>query len=177
MSSARRRLLAAGLLFLLGAGCADVPWRSGAVRDDDIVAEVERAARRLMRGSSDRSVNCCLIVTSLANVDALSQSSRFGRMVAQVFAAAIVDAGHNVTEVLLGDALFVSRGGGEFLLTRDVASLAREHRAEGVVVGTYAIARDRVYVTTKLVRARDARVLSAHSFELALGPNLQQMVY
>lgn len=171
------RLGTAMLLALLLAACADVPWQSGAVKDDDITREVGRAASQLMRGSPDRDVDCCLIVTSFANVDALGQSSRFGRMVAQMFAAALVDAGHPITELLLSDTIFISRQSGEFVLTRDIANLAQEYSAEALVVGTYAIARDRVYITTKLVRARDARVLSAHSFELALGPNLQQMIY
>jgi TolB-like protein len=170
------RLLLAGVAAFLVA-CAGAPWNSGVVKDDDIVREVERASNRLMRESRDKSVRCCLIVTSFANVDALGQSSRFGRMVAQIAAAAIADAGYGVTELLLSDTIFVARQSGEFVLTRDIANLASEYSAEAVVVGTYAIARDRVYVTTKLVRARDALLLSAHSFELALGPNLQQMLY
>ena len=177
MIRAARTLLALCCVLALLTACADAPWRSNTVKDDNIVRVVEKAARRLMRDSSDSAVRCCLIVTSFANVDALGQSSRFGRMVAQMFAAAIVDEGHGVTELLLSDTIFVSRNRGEFVLTRDIANLAEEYSAEAAVVGTYAIARDRVYVTTKLVRARDAQVLSAHSFELALGPNLQQMLY
>jgi len=34
---------------LLLAGCADVPWSSNRVKDDDIVKEVERAAARLIK--------------------------------------------------------------------------------------------------------------------------------
>lgn len=171
------RLLATLAMLAMLVACADTPWSSNSVKDDNIVSVVEKAARRLMRQSRDSGVHCCLIVTSFANVDALGQSSRFGRMVAQMFAAAIVDDGHGVTELLLSDTIFVSRNRGEFVLTRDIANLANEYSAEAAVVGTYAVARDRVYVTTKLVRAGDAQVLSAHSFELALGPNLKQMIY
>lgn len=165
-------LLATGL-----SGCGALPGLSSGIQDDDIVAEVDKAAKRLMKDSDLRARgDTRLIVTSLADVDALGQSSRFGRMVGQHLATAITDRGYNVVELLLSDTIYIDKAQGEFVLTRDVGTLARDFDADAVVVGTYAVAQDRVYVTTKVVRAEDARILSGHTFELMLGPNTRGLV-
>jgi len=164
------------LLCLLSA-CQAVQSRLGPVGDDNIAGEAARSASRLMRAGGGFNPDHVLIVTSFADVDRLGQSSRFGRMMGQHTAAAITEQGFNVVEILLSDTIYVDAAQGEFLLTRDVARLASNHEADAVVVGTYAVAHDRVYVTTKLVRASDAVVLAADNFELSLGPNLRGLLY
>jgi hypothetical protein len=50
------------------------------------------------------------------------------------------------------------------------------HNADAVIVGTYAMGVEHVYVTAKIVRTSDAVVLAADSFELALGPDTRRML-
>lgn len=172
-----RIVLALILLFGLPGGCQAVKSRLGPVGDDNITREAARSAARLMRSGGGFDPEHVLIVTSFADVDRLGQSSRFGRMLGQHTAAAITEQGFNVVEILLSDTIYVDAAQGEFLLTRDVARIADSHEADAVVVGTYAVGHDRVYVTSKLVRAADAMVLAADNFELSLGPNLRGLLY
>lgn len=173
----RSRMIPLLMGLVLLAGCQAVQSRLGPIGDDNIAREAARSAARLMRTAGRLDDDHVLIVTSFADVDRLGQSSRFGRMLGQHTAAAITEDGFNVVEILLSDTIYVDATQGEFLLTRDVARLASNHDADAVVVGTYAVGHDRVYVTSKLIRARDAIVLAADNFELSLGPNLRGLLY
>ena len=148
----------------------------GSTVDTDVGREVERSMRRLMRAAPALEQDHILIVTSFANVDALGRSSRLGRMLGQQAGAAITRSGFNVVEILLSDTLYIDRRQGEFLLTRDVARLAGTYEADAVVVGTFTVAHDIVYVTSKLVRSHDALVLAADNFELKIGPNIRRLL-
>lgn len=146
------------------------------VSDDNIIKKVEHATSKLM--AADNSIGGAdrVIVTSFANVDNLSTSSRFGRIVAQQFAAEISADGYTVVEVLMSEALRIASNEGEFLLSREVAELGEKHNADAVVVGTYAEGSENIYVTAKLVRASDSVVLAAHSFDINLGPDARLMI-
>ncbi len=168
--------LAALLCLMLLTGCQQIRTQLGVPVDNNIVEEVGRSAERMMRSAPRLERDHILIVTSFANMDALGRSSRLGRMLGQHAAAAITQKGFNVVEVLLSDTLYINPGQGEFLLTRDVARLASKYEADAAVVGTYTVAHDRVYITSKLVRSEDAMVLAADSFELPIGENVRRLL-
>jgi TolB-like protein len=168
--------IAACTLFALAlSGCSSQgAYRQ--VQDDDIISKVERATKKLMRDADYISDSHRIIVTSFANVDNLTASSRFGRIVSQMVAGELTDRGYTVVEVLMAENLRIDSEQGEFLLSRDVTQLGQRHNAEAVVVGTYAEGVNQIYVTAKLVRASDAVVLSAYSFEISMGPDARQMI-
>ena len=167
------------LSLTLLTGCHEIRDNlgSGAQRDDNIGREVDRSMARMMRSARALERDDILIVTSFANVDALGTSSRLGRMLGQHAAASITRRGYNVVEILLSDTLYIDPRQGEFLLTRDVARLASTYEADAVVVGTFSVAHDTVYVTSKLVRSSDALVLSADNFELSIGRNTRRLLH
>lgn len=170
-------ILLVALSSSLVVGCQQIRSQLNLSTDGDIAREIDRSAARMMRAAPRLKDDHVLIVTSFANVDSLGRSSRLGRTLGQHAAAAITRRGFNVVEVLLSDTLYISPRQGEFLLTRDVARLAQRYEADAVVVGTYAVAHDVVYVTSKLVRSEDALVLAADSFELSIGPNVRRLLY
>jgi TolB-like protein len=161
---------------LLLAGCQGAGSGYRQIEDDDIIKVVERAASRLMSDADSVDKQQRIVVTSFADVDDLTVSSRFGRMVAQQFAAELSDDGYKVVEILLGDTITIDKSQGEFLLSRDVSKLGEMHDAEAVVVGTYAVGIENVYVTAKIVSADDAVVIAARSFELNMGPDTRRML-
>ena len=146
------------------------------IKDDNIIRRVESAASKLMSSDDTLGETNRIIVTSFANVDDLSTSSRFGRILAQQVAAEIADDGYTVVEILMGEALRIDAEQGEFLLSREVAELGKRHDADAVVVGTYAEAVEHIYITLKLVRATDSVVLAAYSFDVKLGPDARRMI-
>ena len=81
-----------------------------------------------------------------------------------------------VIEMKMRGTIFMQKAEGELLLSREVQNITASHSAQAVVVGTYARARDYVYVTVKLVRSIDSEVLAAHDYVLPLDSNIASML-
>lgn len=108
-----------------------------------------------------------IVVASLVNVDDLSQSSSFGRMVSEQIAARLAEREIPVKELKLRNSLYMSRTGGEFLLSREVKDLTTDLKAEIVIVGTYAIMGPDVMVTLKAVNVNDNTVVTGHTYTVS----------
>ena len=146
------------------------------VKDSNILSATHEAARQLIKQSKQRLEDGQLIAASFANIDDLEKSSTFGRMIAQQIASEFSKQGYEVVELLLRGDIYISKGEGEFLLSRNLKNLFAEHDAQAVIVGTYAVGSKKVYVTSKLVHADDSIVLASHNFDLSLGPDLRTLV-
>ena len=99
-----------------------------------------------------------------------------GGVDSSVVAMLLHKQGYEVVELLLRGDIYISKGEGEFLLSRNLKNLFAEHDAQAVIVGTYAVGSKKVYVTSKLVHADDSIVLGSHNFDLSLGPDLRTLV-
>lgn len=166
--------LIAAIVLIGIAGCESAPSRDQP-SDADIISTSHKAAVELMSrggGVGDETI----IVASFANIDDLANSSSLGRIVSQQFASAFTSNGYKVVEMLLRNNVYIATGKGEFLLSRQIKNLSSEHNASAVVVGVYAVGKDNVYVTSKMIRASDNVVLASHDFKLPLGPDTRSLV-
>jgi hypothetical protein len=75
--------------------------------------------------------------------------------------------GFKVLEPRLSSSLRFDKKNGEFMLTRDsLLLLASSHDAHAVLVGTYSLSRDRVFLSVRAVRLQDSAVLAAYEYYL-----------
>jgi hypothetical protein len=74
--------------------------------------------------------------------------------------------GFHVKEVKLRGDIFVKEGAGELLLSRELKDIARQHNAAMVLVGTYSPAANYTYVSIKLVRTEDSRIIRGYDYAL-----------
>lgn len=127
--------------------------------------------------TSNRSfpADATVMVGTLVNVDSLSESSRLGRTVAEQVQARLTQRGYRVIELKLRGSLFIKKDQGELLLSREVQDLRETHRAEAVVVGTYSVANQFVYVNLKMVDANNLTV-GAHDYTLPLDRNVRTLL-
>lgn len=146
-----------------------------AIKDADLIDESYKAASVLVE-QANLDPNYPLIAASFADINQLDGSSSFGRIVSQQFASAFSKSGYKVIEMLLRNNVYIRRGEGEFLLSREIRNLSAEHNVQAVVVGTYAIGADNVYVTSKIIRTPDSVVVAAHDFTLPLGPDTRSLL-
>ncbi len=112
-----------------------------------------------------------LLVATLVNIDAMNQSSRLGRLVSEQVASRLTQHGYQVVEMKLRNNVYIREGTGELLLSRDVRDLSKNHQAQVVVVGNYAVAASYVYLTLKAVSVVDNRALAATNYLLPLTEN------
>ena len=114
-----------------------------------------------------------VLVATVVNVNNLTRSAPLGRTLSEQYASHMAAQGFNVKEVKLRGELFVREGTGELLLSRE---LRDSQNAAVVLVGTYSPASDYTYVSIKLVRTEDSRILRGHDYALPNDRDVQRLL-
>ncbi len=166
-------------LFILTTGCANSGpgYQKPNNPEVDVVAALARVHKPLFdQLISPLEKDKPLIAASFANIDDLTASSTFGRMASEVIAAGLTDRGFKVIEVKMRDSLFIKQRAGEFMLSRQLQHVSQEHNAQAVILGTYAIGGENLYVNVRVVRTLDNIVIGSHDFKLPLNQDIKYML-
>lgn len=149
------------LLLLLSACASDrIPGPN-----NRMIASHHDAARYLVRmAGANLQPNSRMIAASFADVNNLTSSSTFGRMASQQLVSSFVIQGYSFVEMLMRNSVYIDSREGEFLLSREVANLSTEHNAPVVLVGTYAVADENIFVTAKLIRTADNVIVASYDY-------------
>lgn len=115
-------------------------------------------------------------VTTFVNIDDLYSSSTFGRMVGEQLMSELAMKGFDVIELRHSDALQFLDSSGEFALSRDVRAVRPQRTLAAVVVGTYVVSPERVYLNARLVQPSTSLVLSAGSVEMSKTAELAKLL-
>jgi len=107
-----------------------------------------------------------VLIATVVDVNDMRRSVPLGRTLSEQYASAMTDIGFDVKEVKLRSDMFIQEGTGELLLSREVMDIARQHNAAMVLVGTYSAAAEFTYVSLKLLRMEDGRIIRAHNYAL-----------
>lgn len=140
------------------------------VEDADLLELMYAAADHLLIPLPAELRKESIITTTVADINQLRSSSALGRLLGEHLSARFTQRGHPVIEARLRHDLLVEDANGEFMLSRELQAISREHESKLVSVGTYAVGSDTIYITVRLV-AVDGQVLSARQITLPLGPN------
>ena len=180
-----RPLLVASILFVLCAasGCSDLNGtRLEPVLGDDVnlVRLGDKVAAALINQTKPRlfphQPDGPIMVTTPVNNDNIEDSSSFGRSFQNNIVAGFVSRGFIVREINLRRELQVVVHKGDFMLTRDMKSLAHKQHAQAVVVGTYTMANRVMYLSVRLVNPVDQGILAAYEDRLYLDANSLKML-
>ncbi|MDP2829269.1 MAG: FlgO family outer membrane protein [Sulfuricellaceae bacterium] len=158
----------AGLLALSVTGCSTGPTYQSAVNSPYIQANYNGVEQLISSAKSLIGMQKPVVVATIVNVDSLTESSRFGRNVSEQISAKLAKMGYSVIELKLRDNIFIKQSEGELLLSREVREVSQSHKADTVVVGTYAEGRDYIYVNLKAVNVHDNLIVAAHDYALPL---------
>ena len=105
-------------------------------------------------------------VATFVNIDDLYNTSTLGRVYSEQVMSELAMRGFDVVELRHSDAMQLMAAEGEFALSRDVAVLRRARDLGGIVVGTYAVSPQRVYVNARLIDPGTSLVHAAASVEM-----------
>jgi TolB-like protein len=117
-----------------------------------------------------------VLVASFVDVKFMEQSSNFGRIMAECISSRLSQHGYTVVELKLRHSIYIKKQGGEFLLSREFTNISSEHNSQAVVVGTYSVAINDVYVSARIVQSTTGKIISSFDFKLPLTVNLREMV-
>ncbi|MCD6663590.1 MAG: hypothetical protein LT082_09345 [Comamonas sp.] len=168
---------------LLAAGCAQ---QSTQIRPEP---SYKQAAEAPMLQSSRDAVRQLLagldisatgpgpvLVATMVNVNDLNSAAPLGRTLSEQYANAMAMSGFDVKEIKLRGAVFIKQDAGELLLSREIKDIARQHNASMVLVGTYSPAANFTYVSLKLVRMEDSRIIRGHDYALPVDRDVRQLL-
>ena len=172
---------------LLLSGCADwsaqrapvssqVTWEDAAA--NQFIPTNQRAANTLIDQARARGleIDPALMMATLVNINALEESSPFGRMVAEQISGQFSRRGHQIVEMKFRENIYVKQNVGELVLTREIQQLAKTHRAQAVIVGTYAESDQVVLVNLKVIRATDNIVLASHDYAMPMNKMVRSLL-
>jgi len=118
-----------------------------------------------------------IIVASFVDVNNLQQSSTFGRIMAEQVGSRFAQKGYKVIEMKLRQkSIFVEKGKGEFLLSRDIKDISQDHNASAVIVGTYGSSSDKIYISLRIIDPKDSTILASYDYGIPAGRRLQKML-
>ncbi|MBM4009747.1 MAG: hypothetical protein FJ285_09185 [Planctomycetes bacterium] len=119
---------------------------------------------------STRPVLCAVCV----DLNDMNKTTNFGRLMGQSLKTALqAQRANKIIEVDLRQAyipIVQGENAGEFLLSRNLLTLAPRFNAGAALVSTYSIALNKVYVTVELINVDQNVIVAAHQFEVPIGP-------
>lgn len=116
-----------------------------------------------------------MIIATIVNIDDLNSSSTFGRLVSEQVSARFSQANFSMIEMKFRDFVYMKQDQGEFLLTREIKDVAKTHNAQAVIVGTYAISGEDVFVNLKVIQPANNVVLAVYDYTFPMDANLKLM--
>ncbi|MGY0398928.1 MAG: FlgO family outer membrane protein [Ostreibacterium sp.] len=180
----KKHLLLAILVTAI-SGCAPDIFNEGgsksanhnSEKDASLIASSRQGAENLVKQAAYLKNDLKpVLVTSIANITNLDRSSALGLMISEQISNRLAQFGFPVIDIRTRKDIKVRQSTGEFMLSRDVQKISKQHSAGAVLLGTYAAGQKTVYISTRLVRPKDSRILASYDFALPIGPDTQKLL-
>ena len=119
-----------------------------------------------------------VLYATTVNLNNYDETTNFGRLMAEALATALTQHWENkvINMNLRQGSLPILPRQGEFMLSRNVRELALDYNAGAVLLSTYSVALDRVYVNVELVNVHHNDVVAAVQFDIPLGPRTEALL-
>ena len=123
-------------------------------------AQIIFMADQIDRNTDRKSIDNTFIVTSFTNLNNLSETTGFGRLVAENLIHELQVRKWKVFEVRLTKDVIINETG-EFSLSRDIKKIKELYKVGGIVTGTYSIADNHVIVNARVIDINTGLVASS----------------
>jgi TolB-like protein len=117
-------------------------------------------ADQIERNADRKSLENTFIVTSFSNLNKLSETTAFGRLVAENMIHELQVRKWKVFEVRLNKDVVINETG-EFTLSRDIQKIRESYKVGGIVTGTYSVAENHVIVNARVIDINTGLVASS----------------
>lgn len=122
-------------------------------------------ADQIERNVDRKSLANTFLVTSFTNLNKLSETNAFGRLVAENIIHELQVRKWKVFEVRLAKDVVINETG-EFSLSRDAKKIKESYKVGGIVTGTYSVAGDHVIVNARAIDLESGLVASSGQIHL-----------
>ena len=135
----------------------------------ELKLRVRELAQQLLANAREEIIDeLTVTVSTFVNLNHLYTTSGLGRYLGEQMMHELQIVGLDVVDVRMTPAMMISEGFGEYAMSRDMAELSYVHPGDAMLVGTYTISKNEIFINARLLRNRDGMVLSGAStvFEL-----------
>jgi len=155
--------------FLPGFGQPGGQAAGSAGQGAALQAKINQLGKALIANASEVVADEYVVaVSTFVSLDNLYATSSLGRFLGEQLLSTLQQAGLEVIEVRKTPGMMVSPYHGEYALSRSMDEISLVQEAQAVVVGTYAVAGQEIFVNVRLLRNADNRVLSSASMVLPI---------
>ena len=112
-----------------------------------------------------------VIINSLVNVDDLSQSFSFGRIISDQISSAFHRAGYRVMGMELPTELFVKNDAGILHLSTTVKEALDKVGAQALVIGSFAPGKLNAYISLRIVDIASQNFIATTDYSVPMGPD------
>jgi TolB-like protein len=123
-------------------------------------AQIIFMADQIERNSDRNTLDNTFIVTSFTDLNKLSETTPFGRLVAENLIHELQVRKWKVYEVRLSNSLIINENG-EFSLSRDIKKIKDTYKVGGIVTGTYSEGNNHVIVNARVMDINTGLVTSS----------------
>jgi len=122
----------------------------------------------------DRAV----LYSTTVDLNNYDRTTNFGRLMSETLSTALVQHWQNdlVKMTLRQSTAPIIPQEGEFLLSREIRDLATDYNAGAVLISTYSVAIDKVYLNVQLINVDFNTVVAAVTYNIPLGPRTLAML-
>ncbi len=182
----KRSALCLGIIFLLFlSGCLGLKKQSWMTSNQEI--GVYRDVLQAGYIAGDRVVDilkhrgfpgdAVILSATFVDINDLTKSSPFGRILSEHVSSRMAQHGFLMKELKLRqDSVFVKKGGGEFVLSRELADISVENDAHSILVGTYAVSKYSVFVSVRVIRSKDNILIASYDFQVEMNRNVKSLL-
>ena len=133
-------------------------------------------ADQLERNADRKTLSNTFIVTSFGNLNKLSETSSFGRLVSENLIHELQVRKWQVFDIRLTKDIVVNETG-EFSLSRDIKKIRDIYKVGGIVTGTYAVAGNDIIVNARSMDINTGIVASSAQVRMPVDPFTDALLF
>ncbi|VAX21738.1 hypothetical protein MNBD_NITROSPINAE02-817 [hydrothermal vent metagenome] len=136
-------------------------WPSSSTYTQRFVWKMRHVTDQLIKKIGVKNISkVSVLMTTIVPVDNILKPTSFGRMCAEQLMTEMSMGGFNVIESRMTEGYFIRNNVGEFMLSRDVKLVGKQHNARLALVGTYSESGGQVLINVRLVDTENAGVVA-----------------
>jgi len=163
------------LTLLVSTGCNRY-YASGPDDENLIEVSYDAVENLLIDLKQPLPAGSLIVINSLVNVDNLSQSFSFGRIMSDQISSAFHKAGFRVMGMELPTEIFVKNDAGILNLSDTTKEALNNEGAKALVIGSFAPGRHNVYVSLRIVEIDDQNLIATSDFTVPIGPDARRLL-
>ncbi|MCK5121522.1 MAG: hypothetical protein KAQ91_06040 [Methylococcales bacterium] len=158
------------LMITLSTGCSR--YYSNEPDDENLVeVSFKEVDNLLINLKQPLPTGSLVVINSLVNVDDLSQTFSFGRIISDQISSAFHRAGYRVMGMELPTEIFVKDDAGILHLSAKTKKALNDIAAGSLVIGSFAPGKRNVYISLRIVDIASQNVIATTDFSVPMGPD------